>query len=378
MPIGVDKQYIMEFSLGREKDFILEGDLILFKIIEEAGNVLPSFEIVFKTQNEKILSYLNEGTDLRVTYGRDVNSTVDSTLMVLNKSYSRQGKDNRIIRATGLYSAPNYVSGSAMRITPSLPSVEVIRQVVSPYFTPQFNVDVSNDVQTWIQHNQSDKSFVNDLWLRSYVEQSFIACGISSDGRFILKSIKDDLKEKPDWRFTSSPVNKNDILYDGDFSITDSSGFLNNWMGYGRERMVYNLETGESELTTEEMSPIIALTKKIARRSGIEERFASSAIRNENVHEYYWASYLNNLMKLVMMSAIKVKIGFNNNFVPIKVLDKVMLSDDDVRYGGIEASEYHSGLYYITKVVRTLQNKSFITICEMCRESLGDVKGDLK
>jgi hypothetical protein len=350
----------------------------MFKIIEESGNVLPSFELVFKVKDEKILSYLNEGTDFKVTYGRDTDSTTDSMLMVLNKSYSRQGKDSRVLRATGLYAAPNYISGSGLKITTPLSSVEVMKQVVSKYFKPVFNLEVSNDVQTWIQHNVSDKTFVNELWLRSYVEGSFLACGISSSGEFILKDIRQDLQNKHDWRFTSSPTLKNDILYDGDFGIEDSSGFLNNWMGYGRERMVYNLETGENELTTEEMLPILSLTKKLSRRAGIEERFASSATRNDNVHRYYWASYLNNLMKLVMMSAIKVKIGFGNKDVPIKILDKVMLNDDSVGAFGNEASEFHSGLYYVSKVVRTLQNRQVYTICEMCRESLGNIKGDLK
>jgi len=376
--IGILDQFLVEFSLGNEKDFILNDDLVLFKIIEEAGNVLPSFELIFRTQNEKVLGLLNEGNDLGVSYGRSIDSIIDTSLMVLNKTYSRQGKDFRIIRATGLYSASNYVNGTRMRVTSPLSTVEVIREVVSAYFKPEFNIELSNDVQTWVQPNQSDKSFVNELWLRSYVKESFLTTGITSDGRFILKDLKTDLEKEYDWRLTSSLNDRRDILYNGDFAIEDSSGFYNNWMGYGRERMVYNLEDGTNELTTEEMLPILSLTKKLARKAGIEERFAASGIRNENVHEYYWASYLNNLMKLVMMSSVKVKISFSNMFVPIKVLDKVMLSDDDVGSSYNSASEYHAGLYYVTKVVRTLQNNSFITICELCRESLGSIKGDLK
>ena len=80
---SVDNQYLVSFSLEGTtvlKDFIEEEDLLKFTIIEEAGNVLPSFELIFKLRKSSIISYLNEGNVVKFQFGVDKRKMSDCPL----------------------------------------------------------------------------------------------------------------------------------------------------------------------------------------------------------------------------------------------------------------------------------------------------------
>ena len=54
--LGVQDQFVYMFSIGGAKDFIGVHDLQLFTLIEEVGNVLPTFEISFLTHRESVVN----------------------------------------------------------------------------------------------------------------------------------------------------------------------------------------------------------------------------------------------------------------------------------------------------------------------------------
>jgi len=376
--IGLENQYLFKFSIADKHDFIQEGDLTLFKIVEEAGNTLPKFELIFSTQDEKVFGCLNEGNVLKISYGKDKNDLIDSSLIIASSNGARSGQKKRQIRLVGLLAKTGYISDTKKKITDKISGIEALKETVEPYFKTDFNIEKSNDSQYWIQPNTTDKMFVNDCWLHSNLNKSFPVCGITMDGIFILKDLKKDLKNKFKWRFISTPSASNDIRYDEDFGIDINSGFLNNLIGYGREKLIYNFEEGTEEYKVEEMTSILALTKKLGRRKDAINRFSSIGIHNENKHENYENTYLKNLTHLAMFGSLKISVSFQNNFVPIKILDSVMFKDDDVNENNNASSEYHSGLYYVGLVARILQHKQFVTTVHLGRESLNQLKGDLK
>jgi hypothetical protein len=376
--IGVDGQYLFRFKLGERDDFIREEDLILFKLVEEAGNVLPTFVLSFTTYEDDIIQYIHEGSDLEVSFGKDRSGMVDIKLIITRVEPIRSGDQKRMIAVTGMMSAMSYLAADRTLITDSVSGIEAMKLVASKYFdtSSTFNIEKSSGKMRWIQPNIPDRAFVNHCWMHSDVTDSFCAVGISSDGKFICKDIKKDLKTKFKWRFTSDIREDYDINYDGDFTIDLNSGMMNNWVGYPREKVVYNLEEGTSEAVMESTSPITALTKEIARRADIEKRYAMAGMINENVHENFWRAYLRNLSHLAMFSQVNVVLSFGNRFLPIRVLDQVMFKEDSVSRPKQESSEFLSGVYYVSKVARIVQNRQFATTVQICRESFNQLKGD--
>ena len=375
--IGIDGSYVFRFSLGSETDFIQEPDLIQFRLAEEAGGLLPSFEMIFTTDRDDILSKLNETTDFGVSYGRDTRELVDSSLAIMGLDSSKSGDGKRLISMKGLYSAIKYMTQTNLSLSENKSAIEVMRDIVSQHFDTDFNIEASEDSQIWVQPNQTDKSFVKELWMHSWLENSFCAIAISSDGKFICKDVSVEFENEFAYKFTNEARTEdpNAIVYDGDAALSVSRGFINNWVGYDREQLNFNFEDGTQALVKESIQPLLALTQVFAKREDVEKRFASQSVINKNTHANYWRAARKNLAYLVQFGETKVTLSFTGFFVPIRVLDVVMFKDKAVGQEGGSA-EPHSGLYIVSKIIRNYQNRQFTTVVELSRESLNQIQGE--
>lgn len=369
--IGVNDQFIVKFSIGNLVDFISEDELVRFTYVEEAGNQLPTFELIFKIQDEEIASLLNENNQLVVAVGRTVDDMVESKFNIMSPEITPAGSVKRNTYINGLYGELGYLGDAKVQITEEKSGVEVIKDIVSPYFSTEFNVLKSLDKQRWIQYGRTNKLFVNDIYMHSDFGSSFPSIGISSDGTFILKDVKKSLGASFDWRFTQNPTLPTDINLDPNVALEDNTSFINSWLGYGRNKTVYNLEKGTESKIKETPETILSLARDIPKNSAINNKYSPHDSINGNVHANYWKSYMHNLVSLASLSAVKVSLSFSNVFYPIRVLDLAMLNDptidENIKYG---SSEYNSGLYIITKVARTIENRQISTVVEMVRESL--------
>lgn len=372
--IGVEGKYIFTFSIGDKKDFIIENDLVNFLLVEETGNVMPTFELIFKCEDEKILTYLNEGNNLNVSFGKNKDNMIDGSFRITRLIPTRSGESKYIIKVIGLYSALGYLKDNIDIKEGS--GVEVISQVVSEYFETDFNISSSTDSQKWIQHNIPNKKFVDNVWMHSYIPDSFICVGITSDGRFVLRDMKLLAGDNYKYRFTVSPENDNDIYFDGDYVPDDQSGFINYYLGYGRQKHVYTLEDGTESDILEDTDILLSLTNKLSRSSDIDKRIASVGMQNDNVHENYWKAFYKNMQSLVIFDSTKITFSFINKFIPIKVLDLIMFNEKEINRN--DASEFYSGKYFVKKVARSISNGTFSTTLQVCRESFGGTRGDLR
>lgn len=374
--IGTEGQYLYQFTVGDREDFIQEEDLISFLLVEEAGNVLPSFELGFTTKDEKILSYLNEGNSLKITFGRTKDNLIDVSLSVLYLETNKGGESKYMIELKGLLSSLPYVSVGKINIFESLSGVEVINQIASNYFIPTFGITKSSDSQNWIQANIPDKKFVNDVWMHSYMADSFIGIGISSDGKFILKDMKALVSEESLYKFTTNPEKTKDVYYDGDYKVVSKTGFFNHWVGYGRQKHVFNLEDGTESDSLESTESLLALTNTLSRTSDISKRIAEVGVIGDNVHVNYWKAYLRNLQSLAIFSSSSISFSFHGRYIPIRVLDLVMFIEDELNHK--QANEHYSGKYFVTNVARNIANRQFATTVRLSRESFGAIRGDLR
>lgn len=374
MAIGIPGQYLFRFSLNKNTDFIDESDLIGFSIHEQAGNLLPTFELNFLTDDETIFPLLNEGNDLQVSFGSDYNDLVTIGLATSKVQSIPSGSAKRQITCMGLLSAIPYITNPNMQITAAQSGIATIIQVAKKTFNVQSNIQVSSDNQRWVQHTQSDKSFIDDIWLHCNLPNSFPALGVSSQGNFILKDIKADLKTPYKYRFTQSVKSPNDIYFDSDPVLTSNTGFINSWVGYGREKIIQNVDEGTDQAVQVTPTPVMALTAQLAKRAGISNVFDGVGIQNENVDSNYWNSYLNNLAYLGMFGALDVTVSFQGKFIPIQILDQINFKDQKVDLQYPSTSDFNAGIYYVSKVSRNVGNKQFNTVVSFCRESMNQIQ----
>ncbi len=381
MAIGITDQYYFDFSLGGEEDFINEGNLVTFKVLEFTGNVLPKWEIMFNTADDNLAARLHEGNDLEVSFGRNPTEPTTTKLVAERRTKSQAGDGFYTIYMSGLYSNLGYMSNPKKFISEKKSGIEVIKDVVQgagfSVGANDFNIDQSEDSQRWIQHNISDRRFVTNVWMHSFLRDSFLCVGITTDGNFVLKDLRRLFAEAPKWNFVvGDVVNDNDIVYDPD-PVTDSSaGFINAWMGRGRERVIHDLEAGTQVNLFVEPEPLLATTHALARRAGLEARHGEVGVFNENVHPQYWEAHLRNLTNLAVFSSECVVLSFQGQFKPIRILDNVTFSEQELKAN--RTAEHQSGEYVITGITRELTKSQFGTTVTMCREAPNSIRGDLR
>ncbi len=299
----------------------------------------------------------------------------DYKFIIHNSSTNRFGQGKITCVANGTLSALSYHANNLL-ITPKQDGHTTIKQVTSKQFIFDTNILVPpSDTMNWIQPNISDKKFVSDVWLHTYIPDSFIATGISMDNHFIIRDVKKKFNAGiTDWNLTSNVTTDKDINYDGDYSHDSKAGFINAWMGYTREKPIYDLDSGEFSLVSQEVKPLIAITDKLMRRADIEKKNAEIGVKNSNIHDNYWKAYLANLSSLAVFSTIKLSVSFQNQFKRVRLLDSIMFKEVDTQ-NSHASMEYSSGLYIVSKVGRILSNKQYITVLELCRESINQPLG---
>lgn len=377
--IGVEGQYVFQFSLESLKDFISEENLTVFQLIEEAGNILPVFRLEFVSYDDTLLTKIHEGNDLKVQFGKsldDKDHLVDTNLIITKVSSERIGDSMRRYTLLGLYSAPEYLSENKMSISDKVSGFEAITKVAKIHFDLDIQVGTSQDKQFWIQPNVPDKIFINQIWQHCKIGESVPLVGINVEGKFILTDLKKVAGESPKW----TVANENgDIQPDTGIEFVSNSGFLNHVFGYGMTGLQNNIEKGDfSELEIEPMKPILAQASGLDRKASIvSKRFGNIIPNVESTHDTYWESQRKNLANLAIFSSHKVKFSFERNFKKISVLDMMMIKDDSTEDRKISI-EALSGNYVTTKVVRTLSSKNYITIIEACRECLSDIRGNIR
>jgi len=374
--IGVEGQYLLKVSLGDLDDFLKEEDLISFTLIEEVGNVLPQFELMFTTADADILSYISEGNKLQISLGSHHLELLPSPYMIFSKQIAKAGHQLFRLKLVGLYDAPRYLSEDKSRAF-SGNSSEVIVQIAQENGFTVDNQATTNDAQNWLQSSISDKLFVNKVWLHSWIDNSVLTLAITSDGSFLLRDIRKLATEDEKWKFVpNDPRSDKEHSYGGDYVVISETGFLNQYAGYGRQFEQISLLDSTIETVVPDISPIFGLSQALDRFAELVGKRKSVQLPvNDNVHSNYWKAYFNNLAFLSSLSSTRIQLTVAGYYLPVRPLDLVHFYEYDPN-NKISVGAY-SGLYVVTKVSRVITNKSFQTHIEISREVLNFLKGDI-
>ena len=372
--IQVKGQFLLSISIGDKKDFVLQEDFIEFSITEYAGGLLPTYNLIFVSANEDILSYLHEGQSIKVQYGKDYDSLDEAELFVGELKTPKEGDYRRLYEISGFAVSLAYVNNSFTNISSKKSAIELAIEIGKRNFKKvETNITKSKDSQNWIQWGISDRAFLSHLLIRSNTMPSFTAMAITADSTFILKDMLADIKEnKIDHKFIKDENSQN-IDYASDALVSSQPLYFNNWTGYEKVRKVLNYSTGKVEKVSTKFKPIIAMANEVDKNPDVIGRFNGFEMVNENVHSAFWSAFDHNLVYLSQMAKVQIQLSFMSQYRKIKPLDLVYFSERSNANKG-QASEYNTGLYYVTRVTKSIQSKEYLTVVTLNRESINAVK----
>ena len=371
--VGVSDQYCLQISLNGSPDWLNPEDFVFFRVSEEAGNTLPQFMLKFRItdDNSSYVVQFNETAVLLASYGSDPGNLVTSSLYVTETSMIPSG-DAWILNVEGTLNAPAYLYARYTGCSPKESGVTCVLNTARKYFQIKSNIGSSEDSQNWVQHNISDKQFVRNCWIHSWIPGSFISVGISAmNNTFVLNDMATSFAGGGGWIFSPDADDSvwNQISYMGNPQIKNISGFINSWLGYPTTLNIYNVDTGE--YTTAQTSSNLFQSStggQIVNPNLTSPRQGLYLTQTSNMHQMYHQARQNNLVGNAVASSFKVDLMFDKKFRPVMVLDQAVFQLGNVSDA---VSEYASGGFTVYKVVRLFGKNTCRTMVGLCREAPG-------
>lgn len=376
--IAVDGQFFLTVSIEGKEDFLVEEDLILFKLQEETGNVLPRFELEFLTSDEKLIAQLNEGNTISVVLGRsqDDSDRIESQIQIVIPTENKESSEKRRVHLLGVYKNLAYTNNPSTEITDKMSGMEVVQKYASQNWEADIQPATSDDEpMPWMKQFTTNKKMVDKALSHLLLASGVPICGITSKGVFIVRNIEDLKSEEPVWNFTREPQKANDMFFDGDPKTINEGTFNNTTNNYGRAVRVFDTIQGTSKLIEYKGKPQLSQTGSLPRSKDILMIPGTNEFRTDTVHPDYELAALKNSTELTSLSSVRTAITIPRVFFPIKVVDPVTLADKGIGASASLTNTFTSGTRIVTKVCRIIANRQFSTYVEMVVESINAPEG---
>lgn len=370
--IGIDGQFLLDIkSEELNKDLSYFGKLHSFVAIEECGLLLPVFNICFSLKDLKNLSYFHEGSIIKAAFGKNKKDLKYINLHVIECSILDSSTEEKVIKLVATLFKPTYSKNTKIKIYKNKCSLDVMKSILNEYFQVKTNLDLTSDRQNWIQYGISDKAFVEYLWYNSYLDNGFLALGCSAiDNMYVIKDIvKEFTKLEYDYRFANGKKDSKDVVISKVRSSKGNFGFYNTWAANDFDSLNYNLSTDTFSSKSYTINTLLSTSNKNPRNSLVEKNVSKITLF---ANDKYSKSKKYNIFALANYSKYNVEIELIDELYPIKLLDKIYL---DLNKEIETNSEFFSGNYLVTSVVRSIANNTCITKVILTRESPGNLRG---
>lgn len=378
--IGTEGQYIFSLTIAERQDILAEGDLVMFKIQETAGNELPKFELAFFTSDHNLTKYLNEGNSVTIVMGRSVNDPerIETTLKIIIPEFTKYGNDKMYIHLLGVYNNIQYTNNPASQVTEPMSGLACVQKFASENWRYDGNPLISDDEERpWLKQFTTNKKMVDKALKHSLLENGVPISGITSSGIFRVRSTEVIKSANIAWNFTRQPKNSNDVYYDGEVNTVDNSSFNNAVLNYGRSTRVFDLESGTSYLVEYKGDTQLSQSRNLKRSDDITllpgtNEWSSST----NQHPDWEYAATKNETELMSLGSVITSITVQGQYFPIKVLDTVSFTEKTIEGTGTITDTSVSGYRLTSRVCRTILNRQFSTYIEMAVENTNEAQGD--
>ena len=343
-----------------------------FKIVEEAGNQLPTFTLVFRSADAGLLSYLNEGNTISAGMGV-TQIDLNTTLRPMSKAISRADSSTLRFTVNGMYDAINYLTSTQTQMSDQVSGLTFMQQLASQHFTPDFSTSASNDTMNWSQPGIPNQAMIEHLWAHSDLgNNNFPMIGITSDGTFRLRTATDLANGSATWNYTNGQqLGGNVVNFHYDWDIQSDTGYTNAVAAYSKTSDIQDMDKGPGSLFNTSPGQLFGQSASLEQSSGAGQQIIGNLLSNVNHHSNFHQARADNVTNIANASSTKLNINNSDYYFPIKVLDTILFTEflDD----GTSLQSF-SGMYIVTQVTRAIENGQFHTMITAVRESLNNVQ----
>ncbi len=430
--ITIDDQFKIKCSIVNKKtdqkitDFFDVETFNYLKIDEVCGCRLPMISLSFFAVTTGVFKFLNQGNILRVyvtTLKKSTDGSEESVeeegilqdFSMLEPSVETSGNIKNVT-ITGIMDKIDFIYKRNNEIFKNKTSREVFEEIAGRYFELDFpevkdNEDPNsiqpNDRQNWIRVGTEVNFLKEDVYLHTNYENSFPVVGITCSGKFRYRNFLKYVTEgEPGYkyRFVSSFQDKTEydgdiveIVHAGDVVDVSNAFLLNIWRGNGVIIPVYDMDISIVPIPYESKVQMGLITGETYSNINFDMSPTPlpPAFQSDNVYPEYYASKTRNISGFSMYSSQKIRFSFDKSYVPIEVLDLIMMvnettmkgdefdpnvatdSSEDLKEDKGEVDMISSGRYMVSRVLRHFSIGSVKTIIECCREFHPNQVGNL-
>lgn len=367
--------YLKVFIDDSETDIELkEFESLVIK--QDSGLIVPAFELQLKQKNYSLYpSLLKNNTPIKIIVGKDIDSAEMHNFVVIDYNYFENGNGLNVV-ISGVLDINEFARIPKIRSFDGN-SNEVAASIESMTMDVDFE---SDDSQFWLQHNISDKRFLENVIRYSYIEdEDFVLSAININKEVTLRSAKNSLSNPHEANFTkfcTGNVVENDVYGMDGFEIGSESGVWAYQFSDNRTQpilSVANRSLGQIEFNTDSIRNGKSYNTEITT-DGLQ---FPTLLDLGNCHDKYYFAGKNNLNKSTLFYRNKVITGTSQYFFPtneLKLLDtinfKIIDGDDNLD----NTTEQLSGNYILSKISMSFTvGRGFYQQFEMYRDFALDI-----
>jgi hypothetical protein len=321
-------------------------------ITESIGLINPIFELRLLQANYSLYPYLFESNKhIKITYGTEPSNSLTRVFTISNYNYTGSGEGMELI-LTGQLELKDFINKPTIRSFKKKKLSEVLKEIKTIGLDIQYD---SDDLQTYIQFNVSDKRFIMKSLMHSCTEESkdLVLGAISVEKELIVSSVKtiykkDYVKVFHQVKYENDPkVVKFDSL-----KPESDSALWSDQLAEGKSLPVFHVEDRSIEKFSSDMKSLI---------NGNDNSMYSNNMNypiimdNGNCHKRYYESFMNNINYFVALMKNNVFLNTTSRYLSnndLKLLDLVKLIPNDKSKN--DALDPLSGKYILTQKITRL------------------------
>lgn len=373
MTIILKNQYVCKLDVGDFKDFVQMPDLISLIYVEDSAMTLPHIEIDFIVRDKEVINYLNEGNILTVGLGKNELSMLDLRFRITSNFANKKPSVGDRVVITGIHDDYEFSNKNLKISYNDMSSLDVVKTVAKKHF-PIFktNLDKTNDIQNWQQHENSWTFLRNVCNQGYYNSNTFLVSAFDNDTFYYYdfrKKLESAVRNQSDlWIFSKNGSGERIITYNTSH-VVESSGATSRVLGYRPIMVEYGWLDYSVKAYT---SNTLGFTSIDTSKKPILDNITSTVYKNLGTNNYNNSNIAltQNARNMILNANVLIFISCGGQFKQLKLLDTVLIDNSgDSRIVGFST---------IAKIAYQIMDNQLYTNITLVRESLNSIRGDLQ
>lgn len=370
--ITLKNQYVLKLDLAHFKDFVSVLDLIDLLYVEDSAMTLPAIKVSFIIRNPEIIDYMNEGSILTVGIGKDELSMLDLRFRIVSDITNHRPSVGEKVTIEAIHDDYEFSEKQVNKSYKNMPSIDVVKTVAKKHF-PIFktNIEKTNDIQDWQQHDNPWNFLRNVCSQGFYNENTFLVSGFDNDTFYYYdfrKKYLESVKDKSSIIIFSKTASGGNVINYNRADIISSSGATSRVLGYNTVNIEYNWLDYTVKAYPDNLLSFTSLdTNKLPILDGVYQTsykdLGTNNYSNTNV------AMTHNAKNMILNGNTLIFISFGGQFKDLRLFDVVLIDNTgDPRL---------VGLSMVAKIAYQIVDNQLLTNVTLVRESINGIKGDV-